>query len=299
MHSLDDMYLFTRVVEAGSFTAAARDLGLQTSLLSRRIARLERELAVRLLNRSTRKLSLTETGRSFLQHCQSMVAEAEVAWESVEQTRSEPRGRVRLSCPVQLLHYSVAGIVTRFMVRHPQVRVHVEATNRRIDLIEEGIDIALRVRPPPLEDRQLVIRQLGVSDVAMVGAPSLLAKLPRRPQTLADLEGVPTLAQASAREERTWEFIGPDGAQVTHRHVPRLTVDDFMLLREAVVAGLGIACLPGVVVCEDIRAGRLEQVLPGYRSPQGIAHLVFPSRRGMIPAVRALIDALTAELQIS
>lgn len=299
MHSLDDMYLFARVVEAGSFTAAARELGLQTSLLSRRISSLEQDLGVRLLNRTTRKLAPTETGRSFYQHCQALVAEAEVAWQSVEQTRREPRGLVRLSCPIQLLHYSVAGIVARFMSRHPQVRVHVEATNRRIDLIEEGIDIALRVRPPPLDGSDLVVRQLGLSQVSMVGAPALLSKLPRRPQTLADLDGVPTLAQARAGEQHAWEFIGPDGERAVHRHVPRLTVDDFVLLRQAAIEGLGIACLPGMVASDDVRAGLLETVLPGYRIPQGIAHLVFPSRRGMVPAVRALVDTLAAELTIS
>jgi DNA-binding transcriptional LysR family regulator len=298
MHSLDDMYLFAQVVEAGSFTAAARSLGLQTSLLSRRISSLERDLGVRLLNRTTRKLAPTETGRGFYQHCQALVVEAEVAWQSVEQTRREPRGLVRLSCPVQLLHFTVAGIVTRFMARHPQVRVHVEATNRRVDLIEEGIDIALRVRQPPLGDSELVVRQLGTSEVAMVGAPALLAKLPRRPATLADLAGVPTLAQARAGEQHAWEFIGPDGQRAVHRHVPRLTVDDFTLLRQATIDGLGIACLPGMVVREDVIAGRLEPVLPGYRHAQGIAHLVFPSRRGMVPAVRALVDALAAEFRI-
>lgn len=297
MKNLQDMYLFAKVVEAGSFSAAARELGLQTSLLSRRVAGLERELGVRLLNRTTRKVAPTETGRGFHRHCQALVAEAEEAWASVEQTRREPRGLVRMSCPEQMLHASVGGILTRFMARHPAVRVHVEATGRRVDVIEEGFDIALRVRLPQDMDPDLVVRQLAVAQGFMVAAPALFAKLPR-PRVLADLAALPTLSQTRAGEQQVWEFIGPDGARATHRHMPRLAVDDFPLLREAALAGLGVAAMPDMTVREDVAAGRLEVVLPGYSTPQGVAHAAFPSRRGMLPAVRALLDALAAEFRL-
>lgn len=288
---LDDMYLFAKVVEAGSFTAAARELGLQTSLLSRRIAGLEQDLGVRLLNRSTRRIAATDTGRGFYRHCQALVAEADSAWESVEQTRRAPRGLVRVSCPVQMLRMPVAGIVARFLARHPQVRVHVEASNRRVNVIEEGLDIALRVRTPPLLDSDLVVRRLGVAEGIMVAAPALFARRPR-PKAMADLAGLPTLSQVQAGETCSWEFTGPGGERAVHRHVPRLMVDDFPLLLQAALDGLGLACLPEMIVREDLAAGRLEAVLPDHRLPQGIAHAVFPSRRGMVPAVRLLLDAL-------
>lgn len=291
MRNLQDMVLFAKVVEAGSFSGAARALGLQTSLLSRRVAALERELGVRLLHRSTRRLALTETGRGFLAHCQVLVAEAEAAWESVEHTRSAPRGLVRISVPVQMLQSSVERILTRFLAQHPEVRVHVEATNRRVNVIEEGFDIALRVRQQQDMDGDLVVRQLGVARGLLVGAPALFAQR-ARPRTLADLGTLPTLAQVSASGSHAWELTGPDGRRVTHRHVPRLVVDDFPLLRQAAVDGLGIANLPEMVVRDDLAAGRLEAVLPDYSIPQGIAHAAFPSRRGMVPAVRALLDAL-------
>ncbi len=287
------MYLFAKVVTAGSFSAAARELGLQTSLLSRRIAALEKELGVRLLNRSTRSLVPTETGRGFYRHCQALVAEADVAWDSVEQTRAAPRGLVRMSCPVQMLRAPVGGILARFMADYPEVRVHVEATNRRVNVIEEGFDIALRVRTPPLVDSDLVVRQLVVAESIMVGAPALFAGQ-RLPHSIADLEGLPTLSQVHAGERYAWELIGPRGERAVHRHVPRLMVDDFPLLLQATLEGLGIAQLPEMIAREDLAAGRLVAVLPDYRLPQGVAHAVFPSRRGMVPAVRLLLDRLAA-----
>jgi DNA-binding transcriptional LysR family regulator len=196
-----------------------------------------------------------------------------------------------MSCPIQMLRSPVNDILVRFMAQHPAVRVHVEATNRRVDVIEEGFDLALRVRTPPLEDSDLVVRQLGISSIFMVGAPALLAKH-RQPVQLADLAGLPTLAQTRAGDNHSWEFIGPEGAHATHRHVPRLIIDDFPLLRQAAIEGLGIACLPEMLVQQDLEAGRLLAVLPDHRIAQGIAHAAFASRRGMVPAVRALLDAL-------
>jgi DNA-binding transcriptional LysR family regulator len=291
MKNLNDTYLFAKVVEAGSFSAAARGLGLQTSLLSRRIAGLERELGVRLLHRSTRKLALTDVGRGFHQHALALVAEADSAWEAVEHTRSAPRGLVRISCPIQMLQQPVGAIIARFMAANPEVRVHVEATNRRVDVIEEGIDLALRVRTPPFTDSHLVVRAFGASDIIMVGAPALFAGR-RHPTSLEELNDLPTLAQTRAGDNHQWEFTGPHGGRVIHRHRPRLIVDDFPLLRLAVLAGLGVACLPEMIVRADLAAGRMHAVLPDHTIAQGIAHAAFPSRRGMVPAVRALLDAL-------
>jgi DNA-binding transcriptional LysR family regulator len=293
MRKLDDMYLFAKVVAAGSFSGAARELGLQTSLLSRRIATLEKELGVRLLNRSTRRIAPTETGRGFYRHCQALVTEADLAWESVEQTRAAPRGLVRLSCPVQMLRRPVGGVLTTLLVQYPEVRVQVEATNRRVNVIEEGFDIALRVRTPPLLDSDLVVRQLGTAEVILVAALALFARQ-ALPRSITDLAGLPTLSQVYAGERYSWELTGPHGEPVVHRHVPRLMVDDFPLLLEAALDGLGIALLPEMIVREELAAGRLVQVLPDHRLPQGVAHAVFPSRRGMVPAVRVVLDALAA-----
>jgi DNA-binding transcriptional LysR family regulator len=187
---LNNLYFFARVVDFGSYTAAGLALGMQTSKLSRRIGALEKELGVRLLNRTTRKLSLTEAGTTFHRHCVALIAEAEAAKDAIYQTLSSPRGVVRVSCPTGLLHGGVADILGRYLTTYPQVRIALEATNRRVDVIEEGIDIALRVRVPPFEDSDLALRTFGLSEMILAASPALVAAH-GQPQTLADLERYP------------------------------------------------------------------------------------------------------------
>jgi DNA-binding transcriptional LysR family regulator len=146
---LNNLYFFAKVVDFGSYTAAAEALGMQTSKLRRRVRALESELGVRLLNRTTRTLSLTEAGKAFRSHCVALIAEAEAAKDAIEQTLSSPRGVVRVSCPTGLLQYGVADIFAHYLTTHPQVTIALEATNRRVDVVDEGIDIAIRVRVPP------------------------------------------------------------------------------------------------------------------------------------------------------
>src|SRR5690349_15370611 len=189
---LNNLYFFAKVVDCGSYTAAAEVLGIQTSKLSRRIGALERELGVRLLNRTTRKLSLTEAGKTLHRHCVALIAEAEAAKDAINQTLSAPRGLVRVSCPTGLLQGGVADILSEYLATHPEVRVALEATNRRVDVVDEGIDIAIRVRLPPLEDSDLAMRSFGPSDMVLVGSPTLVAAY-GWPQALADIERMPTL----------------------------------------------------------------------------------------------------------
>ena len=160
---LNDLRLFAGVVEHGSYTAAARSLGLQTSKLSRRIRALEEELGVRLLNRTSRSLSLTETGRQFHQHCLALVAEAKAAKDIVDRTRSKPQGTVRIACAVALLESGISTMIARYIHDNPDVQILLDATNRRVDVVEEGLDFAIRVRLPPLENTDLAVRQLGLS----------------------------------------------------------------------------------------------------------------------------------------
>ena len=173
---LNDMAYFAKVVEHGGFTAAARVLGLQTSLLSRRLSALEARLGVRLLQRSTRRIALTDVGHGYLQHCRALLAEALAAQATVEATRDTPRGLVRMSCPPGLLENGVGAVVARYLADWPEVRLQVEATNRRVDVIEEGFDVALRVRKPPLEDSGLVVRSLTTGRALLVGSPGLMQR---------------------------------------------------------------------------------------------------------------------------
>ena len=290
---LNDLRLFAEVVERGSFTSAAHSLGLQTSKLSRRVRALEEELGVRLLNRTSRSLSLTETGRQFHQHCLALVAESKAAKEIIDQTRTQPQGTVRISCPTALLSAGVAPILSQYLQDNPQVRVLVDATNRRVDVVEEGLDFAIRVRPMPLEDTDLAVRQLGLSTFILVASPGLIERFPA-PTSLPSLAGWPTLAMANNSERYVFNLLDRHGQSVSLVHQPRLAMDDIAGLRDAAMRGVGVAALPREFVDSDLQAGRLQRLLPDLASQPALVHAIFPTRRGMVPAVRQLLDALVA-----
>jgi DNA-binding transcriptional LysR family regulator len=298
MQDLNAMLLFAKVVEHGSYSAAARATGVQTSKLSRRIAQLELQLGVRLLQRTTRKVTVTEVGQSYYLHCAALAAEAAAAQDAIDRTRSTPQGLVRMSCPISLIEGAVGPILARFLVLHPLVRVYVDMTNRRVDLIEEGFDIALRVRSLPLEPSDLAMRKIAESTVMLVASPALL-DTHGRPTHPRELARFPTVSMALPGDTYTWHFREKDGTPVAVTHTPRLMTDSFEALREAATAGVGVAYLPQFMAQQNVSAGILERVLPEFSLPPGLLHAVFPSRRGMVPAVRALIDALAAGLQQS
>ena len=289
---LNNLYFFARVVEFGSYTAAADALGLQTSKLSRRVGALERELGVRLLNRTTRKLSLTDAGRTFHRHCVALIAEAEAAKDAIGQTLSSPRGVVRVSCPTGLLQAGVADMLGRYLATYPHVRIALDATNRRVDVVDEGIDIALRVRAPPLDDSDLAMRSFGLSEIILVASPALVAAH-GQPQALADVGRMPTLSMGTVGTEHSWRFVDAQSAPSELTHTPALSTDDLYTLRRAAIRGVGVACLPTLLIANDLSSGALVRLLPSLSSRAGVVHAVFPSRRGMVPAVRALLDFLS------
>lgn len=288
MDDLNDLYYFVKVVDHGGFTQAGLALGAPKSKLSRRIAALEAQYGVRLLQRSTRHFSVTDTGREFYDRCVGVLVEAEAAREVMERERSEPQGIVRMTCPTTLLEYRIAGLVAQFMMDYPKVRVHLEATNRRVDVIGESLDLALRVRFPPLENSDLVMRVLSDSHQRLVACPALLEgrKWPQQP---TDLAGLPSLDWGPARSH-VWQLVGPNDQQAEVRHEPRFVTDDMSALRKAAQYGVGIVQLPCMVVEDDLRQGTLVDVLPGWEPKGGIIHAVFPSRRGLLPNVRLLLD---------
>ncbi|XEG69766.1 LysR family transcriptional regulator [Pseudomonas sp. abacavir_1] len=291
MEDLNDLYYFAQVVEHGGFAPAGRALGEPKSKLSRRIAALEERLGVRLIQRSTRHFSVTEIGQDYHRHCLAMLVEAEGAAEVIERHRAEPQGRVRLSCPTALLNFWVGPMLAEFMLRYPLVELQVEATNRQVDLIQEGFDIALRVRFPPLEGSELVMKVLGESRQMVVGAPALRQRLGERPSP-TEVAALPTLHWGSPQREYQWQLDGPEGVRAQARYQPRLITDDLMALRQAAVAGVGAVHLPSVVVREQLAGGSLFNLLPDWAPRTGIVHAVYPSRRGLLPSVRGLLDFL-------
>lgn len=295
MLDLNDFQYFAAVVDHGGFSPAGRALGLQKSKLSRRVLLLEERLGVRLLNRSSRRFSVTEVGRDFYERCVAMLVEAEAAEQIVAEARAEPRGVVRMSCPTGLLSFQFGELIARFMMRNPAVQVKLESTNRRVDVIAEGLDLAVRVRFPPLDSTGLVMRWLDESRQCLVAARSLVGDGALAP---GDLHNLPSLDQARPNREHAWDLRRSDGEAATIRHAPRLVTDDMAVLRDAALAGAGVVQLPTIFVWDDIRAGRLMHVLPEWRPKSGIVHAVFPSRRGLLPSVRTLLDFLAQECAI-
>ena len=296
MQDLNDMFYFAEVVERGSFSAAGRALGLPKSRLSRRVAELEARLGARLLQRTTRKLSLTAVGEIYLRHCSAMRDEALAADEAVAQLQVEPRGTLRITCPVTLAQSTLGYLVPQFMALYPQVRVDMRVTNRVVDLVEEGIDIALRVRPTLDDSGSLVVKNLGLSGGHLLANPALLARQgwPEKPE---DLEKLDTVAMSWADGRASWALIGPQGQEFVLHHQPRYVADDLQTLKLAVLAGTGISFLPESVSVAERQAQLLVPVLPGWAPKPGVAHAVFPSRRGQVPAVRSFLDFLGEHMQ--
>jgi DNA-binding transcriptional LysR family regulator len=294
MQDLNDLFYFAQVVEHGGFAAAGRVLGLPKSKLSRRVALLEERLGVRLLQRSTRRFSVTETGQVYLRHCLAMVAEASAAQEAIDRTSAEPRGQVRVSCPFGLTEF-IGPAVTGFLTDYPRVRLHIERTNRRVDVIEDGFDIALRVRDEPLEDSGLVIRRMSRFAQALVASPALLARA-GRPSVPEDLLHFDSFDMSRIGGVHVWRLSAADGSERILSFAPRLVTDDMPTLHAAALAGLGIVQLPMAMVRDDLERGALQALLTDWTLPAGILHAAFPTRRGLVPAVRLFLDRLVASL---
>lgn len=296
MQDVNDLYLFAKVVEHKGFAPASRVLGIPKSTLSRRMSLLEQRLGVRLLQRSTRRFTVTEIGQAYHRHCLATVEEADAAQEMVERAQAEPQGLIRVNCPVMLSLTTVGPLVARFVAKYPRVRIDYEVTNRRVDVIDERFDVALRARLLPLESSGLVMKILGESAQLLAGSPALLDRLGRA-QSPADLTRFESLSFNLGAAEHLWQLTGPDGTRQAVLHQPRLTTDDMITLRQAALSGAGIVQLPDYILAQDISKGKLEVLLPGWSPPKAVIHAVFPSRRGLLPAVRTFIDFLAVEMR--
>jgi len=289
---LNDAALFVRVVEAGSFTAAARLAHLPKSSVSRSVARLEEELGVRLLQRTTRSLRLTDAGQAYYERARGSVAGLEEAASAVREMGGEPRGVVRLTAPADAYNFGLADIVARFVEEHPAIHVEAVLTNRRVDLIGEGFDLAIRAGR--LDDSSLVARRVGLGENGLFAAPRYLRRA-GRPKTVDDLSrhacvlfrarGVTTWPLVSAQSERTVQVTGP------------VSADELTFLVHVVAGGAGIGLLPLFLTREAAHRKQLERVLPEWVAPGAPIHVVLPSSRFVPTRVALLRDLLVAELQ--
>ena len=291
---LNDYMLFAEIVGHGGFAAAGRALRMPKSTLSRRVAALEARLGVRLIERSTRRFRVTEVGQAFHERCRAILLDVQQAEAAVSEALSEPRGVVRVSCPLGLVE-SLSSVFLGFLQRFSKARLQVVALDRPVDLIAERIDVAIRVRTSLDTDAALTLRTLGRSSRILVAAPSFLAACAGG--DIAVLTQLPTLATTDQMGEIVWDFKDAAGNPRSVRHEPRMTCVDFAALRDAAVAGLGIALLPDHACRNQLAGGQLVHVFPGWRTEEGIVHLVFTTRRGLPPAVRAFIDHLAGSFR--
>jgi DNA-binding transcriptional LysR family regulator len=292
MLDLNDLAFFVRIVDAGGFTAASRQLGVSKSTLSQRIRRLEEKLDTRLIQRTSRRFVVTDAGRELHRHASAMLIEAEAAESALRGRAEEPRGVVRLTCPVNA--EELPPLLARFLVKYPQVRVLQHASNRFIDIVAEGFDVALRGHDAPLPDSDLVQRPLARAPWQLFASPAYVDAA-SAPATPGDLVEHACLMVPNRSGETVWTLRHEDGSEVRLELEPRLASDDLQAIKAAAVAGLGIGALP-VHLCRGEReAGRLRRVLPGWTTGDARFTLLTPSRRGRLPAVRALVDFLVAE----
>ncbi len=291
MQDLNDMLLFAEVVERGGFAAAGRALNLPKSRLSRRVAGLEAQLGVRLLQRTTRKLSLTDVGETYLRHCQALRESAQAAADAVASAQTEPRGTIRVTCPVTLAQTVLGAVMPIYLARHPHVRVEMEVNNRVVDLVKDGVDVALRVRLTLEESGSLVVKRLDDAHSVLVASPAQLARQ-GTPGTLEEASRLDSVAMSATDGVARMRLTSPQGREAVLEYRPRYIADDLLTLKMAVLGGSGMCWLPDYMCEAELRDGRLVRLLPDWTTPIGVVHAVFPSRRGLSPAVRSFLDFL-------
>jgi DNA-binding transcriptional LysR family regulator len=290
MDRLTSLTVFTKVVDNGGFSAAARRLNMSVTMVSNHVQALEDRLGARLLNRTTRRVSVTDTGKAYYQRCIQILAELEEADQAAGALHSTPRGALRLYTSAALVRF-LAPVVGEFLARYPETSVELTTGERMVDLVEEGIDLAIRTTPPP--DSSLIVRRLTPWRHVLCCAPEYLRKheAPRLPADLADHN---CLRYAFYPHGEEWHFTGPAGEPVAARVSGHLLTDSADALRYAALAGQGIFLAPSFVVAEEIRNGRLVRLLRGYRPIEFAINAIYPHRRHLSTKIRSFIE-LVAE----
>ena len=288
MTRFDFLQAFVRVAETGSFSEAARRLGLSKSMISRQVSSLEAELGVRLLHRTTRSLSPTEAGRAYLERCQRILADLDEANLLVSQLQTTPRGRLRVSAPLSFGIGHLSSALPGFLERYPEIELEMNMTDRHVDLVEEGWDVAVRIGR--LADSSLICRRLAPIRRLAAAAPSYLERrgTPLVPQ---DLESHDCLTHGNMVSSE-WRFVSPENQSLPVAVHGRFHADNGDVLREMAVAGVGIVMLPTFFLGDDIRAGRLVPLLGAYIPLDVSLNAVYPHGRHLSPKVRAFVDYL-------
>lgn len=284
---LNDIVVFARVVQAGSFTAAGKQLELPKSTVSRKVSALEARLGTRLLQRTTRSLALTEAGHIYHEHCLRILAEVDASERAMTSYQDEPRGLLRVTAPLRMRF--ISGLFTELLRRYPELRVELLCTDRTIALVDEGFDMAIRAGA--LEDSSLIARKLGQAEQVVVASPAYLLRYgaPEDPRGLRQHQGL--VFGTSGKTGAAWALVH-EGEQVPTSPDVRLLANDFEVIHAAVLAGHGVAVLPELMVDADLEAGRLKRVLEAWRPPGVPLHAVYPSAQHLAPKVAALVGLM-------
>ncbi|MFV5591536.1 LysR substrate-binding domain-containing protein [Acinetobacter variabilis] len=294
---LDDFYCFAQVVEHGGFSAAERATDIPKSKLSRRVYNLEERLGVRLIQRSSRHFAVTDIGMNIYRHAQVMLSAAQAAHDLVDHLSTEPRGTIKVSLPVSIAQNEMAKILPDFLKKYPEIKVQMMITNRRVDIINEGFDLALRVRTSLDDDPNLVIRQFEKIEQHLFASQGYLNEF-------GDLKTPEQLSEhkiLSMAEEHTEQFLILQNEQQQQKKIrinPAVMGSDLNMLAQLAASSCGITLLPDNVVQQYVERGELVRVLSDWKTAHGIFHLVYPSRRGLLPAVRVFIDYLVEHLHL-
>ena len=291
--NLNDLHFFVQAVENGSFSAAARLLGVPKSTVSKRVAELEGRLGVRLIHRTSRSFSLTELGRDFFQHARAAMIEAEMAESLVRTHLAEPSGTVRLTAAVPTAQFVIAPHLPELARRYPKLQLFIHVTDRFVDIVQEGFDIALRSHQAPLPDSTLVQRRLATHPFFVVASPDYLRRhgTPAHPLELGEHDAI-----TSGLPDTEWRLTSADGEEMRITPKPVMGADEPFVMLRAVAAGLGIACLPTSVCRDAIAAGELTHLLPDWTAGSITTTILMPHRRGQLPAVRAVVEFLCEKL---
>jgi DNA-binding transcriptional LysR family regulator len=294
---LDDFYCFALVVEHGGFSAAERATDIPKSKLSRRVYNLEEQLGVRLIQRSSRHFAVTDIGMDVYRHAQVMMNAAQAAHDVVNHLSSEPRGVIKVSVPVDIAQNQMAKILPAFLKKYPEVRVQMMVSNRRVDVINEGIDLALRVRSKLDNDPNLVLRQFEAIEQRLFASQAYLNEFGHlaTPEQLTEHR---IISMAEEHLDQHFLLSGPDHQQKKIKVNPVIMGSNLLMLAELANQNCGIALLPDSIAQGFIKTGQLVKVLPEWTAPHGIFHAVYPSRRGLLPAVRVFIDYLVEQLTL-
>lgn len=286
MDRFHSMSVFVEVVEQGGFTAAMDKTGLSRAQVSKLVMQLEEHLGTRLLNRTTRRISLTEMGRIYYERCKTLLVEVEEIDSMASEQTTTPRGKLTIGAPSSFGTLHFKNVITEYMKQYPQVQISLHLTDRFVDVVDEGFDVVVRIAE--LADSSLIARKLSTCKLVVCASPSYLKEYgePKVPQDLALHH---CLLYSNSAKPDAWTLHGPAGMETVRVSGP-LAADNGDILKAAALAGQGVVFMPTFIVGEDIRAGRLQQILTNYCPPDLAIYAVFPSRRYLSAKVRTFVD---------